>query len=119
VKIINIGELLNHSAAKPDQQTMERIIEDKDKAVKLQASFAILPPSISGTKLHLHTQRESLIMVLIGEGKEVIDGIEYPIKANDAIFILPNEKHKIVNTGKTELKYIEIFTLPSDFVVAE
>ncbi|MFH0896615.1 MAG: cupin domain-containing protein [Candidatus Bathyarchaeota archaeon] len=119
VKLLDLKELMKHSATKPDQQTIERVIDEKDKATKLQAVFTIIPPGAAGSKLHYHTQRESWILVLSGEGKEIVDGKEYPVKANDSIFILPNEKHKMENIGKTELKYLELYTLPSDFIAAE
>lgn len=116
MKLVDLGELLKHSAAKPDQQTLERVVDEKDKAGKMQMLYTIIPAGAQGSPMHYHTQRESLILVLSGEGKEIIDGNEYPVKANSAVFILPNEKHKIENTGRTELKYIEIYTLPSDFI---
>lgn len=119
MKVIRFGELMKHQATKLNEQNTERVIDEKDKAGKLQAMFAIIPPGAPGPKMHYHSQRESLILVFSGEGKEIVDGQEYPLKVNDAIFILPNEKHKIVNTGKTELKYFEIFSIPSDFIVAE
>ncbi len=119
MKILKLSELITLQSTKPNEPTTQRVIDEKDKAGKLQAVFSIIPPGASGTKLHYHTQRESWIIVLSGEGKEIVDGNEFPLKANDSIFILPNEKHKIQNTGKTELRTIEIYSLPSDFITAE
>ncbi|MCW4039741.1 MAG: cupin domain-containing protein [Candidatus Bathyarchaeota archaeon] len=119
VKLINLGELMKHSATRSDQQTTVTIFDEKDKASKMKALSVTIPPGGSGPKLHYHTQRESWILILSGEGEETVDGKAYPLKANDSIFILANEKHTITNIGQTELKYLEIFTLPSDFIVVE
>jgi uncharacterized cupin superfamily protein len=117
VKLIKLGELMKHSATRSDQQTTVTIFDENDKAGKMKALSVTIPPGVSGPKLHYHTQRESWILILSGEGEETVDGKTYPLQANDSIFILANEKIK--NIGQTELKYLEIFTLPSDFIVVE
>ena len=119
MKVIRLGELMSRSATNPNEQNSDRIVDENDSASKLRAMFAIVPRGLSGTKLHYHTERESLILVLSGEGKEIVDGREYPLKANDLIFIRPNERHKIQNVGTTELKYLEISSFPSDSIVVE
>lgn len=115
MKLINLEELKKRLAT----GSAIRVIDEKDNAEKLQAILVTIPLGAQGPKLHYHTQRESWILVLTGEGKEIVEGQEYPLKANESIFILPNEKHTIKNTGTTELKYLEIYTLPSDFIIAE
>jgi mannose-6-phosphate isomerase-like protein (cupin superfamily) len=121
VKLFNLGEFLKRSAPKSSETVGERLIDENDKASKVMALFAIIPPTVESraSKLHYHTERDSFILFLSGEGIETVEGKEYPVKANDLIFIPSKEKHKIVNTGNTELKYIEIYTLPSDFIVVE
>ena len=119
MKLIKLEELLKHSSSKPDQQTIEQVIDEKDNTSKLQALFVIIPPKAPNPKLHYHTQRESWILVLSGEGKEIVDGKEYPLKPHDSVLILPNEKHRMQNVGNTDLKYLEIYTLPSDFIAVE
>jgi len=119
LKLFSLGEFLKRSAPKPDQRLSEVIIDEKDKAEKVQTIFAIIPPKAPLQKLHYHTQRESWILVLSGEGKEVVEGKEYPVKANDLLFIPAKEKHRIENTASTELKYVEFYTLPTDFIEVE
>ncbi len=119
MKLINLEELLKHSATRSDQQTTVTIFDENDKARRMKAISVTIPPGVSGPKLHYHTQRESWILILSGEGEETVDEKTYPLQANDSIFILANEKHSIKNIGQTELKFLEIFTLPSDFIVVE
>ena len=119
MKLIKLGALLKHSATRSDQQTTVTIFDENDNARKMKAISVTIPPGASGPKLHYHTQRESWILILSGEGEETVDGNTYPLQANDSIFILANEKHTIKNIGQTELKFLEIFTLPSDFIVVE
>jgi mannose-6-phosphate isomerase-like protein (cupin superfamily) len=121
VKLFNLGEFLKRSAPKSSETFGERIIDEKDKASKVMAAFVIIPPKVEGrgSKLHYHTERDSFILFLSGEGIETVEGKEYPVKANDLIFIPSKEKHKIVNSGNTELKFVEIATIPGDFIVVE
>ena len=119
MKLLNLGDFLERSAPEPDKTLFERIIDEKDEANKVQVMFVIVPSKAPPGKLHFHTERESLILVLSGEGKETVEGKEYSIKANDLLFIPAKEKHSIENTGNTELKYIEIYSLPSDFIPVE
>ena len=63
--------------------------------------------------------RESVIVVISGEGTEVIDGKEIPIKAGDILFIPAGEKHTTINRSDKDLRYLEYFTCPplgADFV---
>ena len=66
-----------------------------------------------------HKNRESIIVFISGEGIEVIEGEEIPIKAGDVLFIPAGEKHTTINRSDKDLRYLEYFTCPpaiSDFV---
>jgi mannose-6-phosphate isomerase-like protein (cupin superfamily) len=119
MKPLNLEELLKRSAPKPDQIFTERVVDEKDKAEKVQAMLMIIPPNAPRLKLHSHTQREGWMLVLSGEGKMVTEGQELMVKANDLFFVPAKEKHRIENTGKTDLKVLEMYSLPHDFIVAE
>ena len=119
MKFLNIEDLLKRSAPNPDQIFTERVVDEKDKAEKVQAMLMIIPPKAPRLKLHYHTQREGWILVLSGEGKAIAEGKESPIKANDLLFVPAKEKHRIENTGNKELKVLEMYSLPHDFIIAE
>lgn len=101
-------ELRKLSTPKPGERFTERVIDEKDKSKKVQAIVAVVPPEAAHLEYHYHTENETLILVLSGEGKEIVEGKEYPVKANDIIYVPAQEKHTIQNTGKTDLKYLEV-----------
>ena len=99
------------------------VFDANDGATKLEARLMIAPVGGPPQKLHYHTDREGWMLVLSGEGKEIMeeDGIlkEFSIKANDIWFVPAKAKHRIENLGNTDLKVLEMFSLPQDFVVVE
>jgi quercetin dioxygenase-like cupin family protein len=57
------------------------------------------------TPLHTHPW-EHEVFILEGEGA-VFNGVESsPFKTNDVVFIPPDERHQLKNTGKTLLKFL-------------
>jgi len=55
--------------------------------------------------LHSHSW-EHEVFILKGEGTVFGAGEERKFKANNVIFIPPNEKHQFKNTGETTLKFL-------------
>ena len=55
--------------------------------------------------LHSHSW-EHEVFILEGEGTVFGGGEERKFKANNVIFIPPNEKHQFKNTGETTLKFL-------------
>ena len=97
------------------------IVTDKDGAKHLNGISCILPPASTGAKVayHYHKNRESILFIISGQGIELLDGKEVPIKAGDVIYILPEVKHTIVNNSDKEIRYLEFFTHPpvmADFI---
>jgi mannose-6-phosphate isomerase-like protein (cupin superfamily) len=121
-KIFSSEEFLKIKNPNPLQGYRLDFLTDKEGGVNLGGLFAIRPaPMPGGDKqpYHFHRNRESVMIILSGEGQEVIEGKTFPLKAGDVIFIRPMVKHQLVNTGKADLKYLEFFTYPpvqSDFV---
>ena len=63
--------------------------------------------------------RESIMIVISGEGIEVIEGKETPIKTGDVLYIPAEEKHTTINRSNKDLRWFEYFTYPplaADFV---
>jgi quercetin dioxygenase-like cupin family protein len=57
------------------------------------------------TPLHRH-QWEHEVFILKGRGLLLGDGVRYPFKVGDAVFVKENELHQFKNTGKSLLKFI-------------
>lgn len=96
----------------------QEILTNAQKAKDLGGIFGLLVPG-SQVPYHFHNKRESVIIVISGEAIEVIEGKEFPIKANDVLFIPAGEKHTTINRTDKDFRYLEFFTCPpvtADFV---
>jgi mannose-6-phosphate isomerase-like protein (cupin superfamily) len=105
----------------PGKIYRSELLTHEDRAKDLGGIFGLLPPGIAGV-LHYHKKRESILFIISGEGVEIVDGKEVPIRAGDVLFIPPEEKHTVVNRSDKDIRYIEFFTYPpgpADFVVVE
>jgi len=94
------------------------ILTAEDKAKDMGGMFGLLEPG-SRVPYHYHKTRESVLIVISGEGVEIVEGEEFPVKAGDILFIPAGEKHAIINRSEEDLRYLEFFTCPpvgSDFV---
>ena len=52
---------------------------------------------------HSHPDMAEVFLISAGEGKFLVDGIPYPVKAGDCLAIEPGENHEVINTGESEL----------------
>lgn len=58
-----------------------------------------------------HTDNDQFFRIETGNGKCIIDGNEYEIKAGDAVVIPAGAKHNLINSDKTaELKMYTIYS---------
>lgn len=55
---------------------------------------------------HYHKNMIESVYVLTGEAILIIDGKEFPMKANEIITIEPNEIHTVRNDSTEEFKYL-------------
>ena len=62
--------------------------------------------------MEMHTL-DQFFRVEKGEGKAVIEGVEYEIKDGSAIVIPAGTKHNIVNMGNGEMKLYTIYSPPN------
>jgi len=47
-----------------------------------------------------------------GEGKAILDGVEHPVKADDALIIPEGTRHNVINTGLGSLKLYTVYSPP-------
>jgi quercetin dioxygenase-like cupin family protein len=121
MKKYNIDEFLNIKGPDPEKPYRPEILTKEDGAKSLGAMFGLLVPD-SKVPYHFHKKRESVIIVISGEGTEIIGKNKFKIAAGDIIFIPAGKKHMTINNTDKDLKYIEIFTNPPlnhDFVSVE
>ncbi|MFC1953821.1 cupin domain-containing protein [Chloroflexota bacterium] len=111
MEILNIDQHIKFDNPNPEQRYMQEIITEKHNAGKLGGISVIIPPG-GDVSYHYHKERESLIIIINGEATETVEGKEFPIRANDILFIPAGEKHGIKNSAEKELRFIEFFTNP-------
>ena len=121
MKLIKTENFLKMENPTPGEIYRKEILTGEDHANDLGGIVGLAPPKFEGP-IHYHEKRESIIMVLSGEGLEVYEDQKIPIKAGDVIFIPPGVKHTTLNTSDEEFRFIEFYTYPpvqADFHLAE
>lgn len=61
--------------------------------------------------LETHTENDQFFRVEAGEGKAIIDGVEYVFSTGFCIIIPAGSEHNIINTSATE--YLKLYTIYS------
>jgi mannose-6-phosphate isomerase-like protein (cupin superfamily) len=65
-------------------------------------------------ELHSHAIQEQVYHVLEGEGLMHIDGKQHVVRKHDVVFLPPEVKHDIANTGLVDLVFIVVTSPISD-----
>ena len=76
----------------PGKVYRPEILTQKDEAKDLAGIFGLLPPQTPGM-LHYHNKRESILIILSGEGIETVEGKDTTVKAGDVLFIPPGKAY--------------------------
>lgn len=71
--------------------------------------MSLKPKEDIGEEVHTLDQ---FIRIEQGEGKAVLDGVEYGIENNSAVVIPAGTKHNIINTSDREMKLYTIYSPP-------
>ena len=104
MELFKIADYIKKANPEPDKRLTLQLLEKK--AENLVGMFGILPPG-GATPYHFHNKRESVLIIISGQAKELVDGKKIAIRANDILFIPAKQKHGIVNDGGGEFRYIE------------
>lgn len=118
MKLFKIEEYVNMENPTPGKPYRPEILTEEHRAKELGGMFGLLVPG-SQVPYHYHEKRESVIIAISGEAIEIIEGEEFPFKADWVIHIPAGEKHMTVNRSDRDFRYLEFFTCPpltADFV---
>ena len=117
--VINLDEIKDYKQEKSGKfESSYAGISNLIGAVNLGYNITIVPPGKTSCPFHNHRINEELFIILEGNGTLRFGEKEFALRANDFIACPPGERevaHQIINTGKTDLKYLGISTsLPYD-----
>ena len=118
MKVFKSEEYVKIANPDPGKLYREEILAKEHQAKNLGGLFVLLAAG-SQVPYHYHKNRESIMIVISGEGIEVIEGKETPIKTGDVLYIPAEEKHTTINRSNKDLRWFEYFTYPplaADFV---
>ncbi len=84
------------------------------------ASFLLSIPT--ETKMHFHKEHSEHILLIEGEGMVLLGYKTIKLKKNELVFVTKGTPHKIINSGKSNLKVLSIqspFYDGSDIIILE
>jgi mannose-6-phosphate isomerase-like protein (cupin superfamily) len=86
-----------------------KIFDTENSGLKnLEVAMCIFNPA-EIARIHYHKKIEEIYFILEGEGSIELDGIWYPVKAEDSIAIPIGVKHRMKNVSKNNiLKFLSI-----------
>ncbi len=109
MKKLNIDELINMKIDAPGLNFKNELLTDCG-AQKLTGIFGLVRPGGKGGDYHYHENDEHIIIIIDGEGIELVEGNEIPVKAGDVLFVPAGEKHTTMNNSDKDLRYIGFLT---------
>ena len=107
MEVFKTAEYIKKPNPEPDKRLSQQLLEKK--AENLTGLFGVLPAG-GQTPYHFHNKRESVLIIISGQAKEVVEGKKIPIQTGDILFIPTKQKHGIVNDSDKEFRYIEFQT---------
>ena len=123
MKIFKIDDLKAIKNPNPGEKLYRpEVLTEADGAKNLGGLCGIVEPG-AGVPYHYHEKRESVLIIVAGEGIETVEGKDYDLKAGDLIFLNAKEKHCIRNKSNSEqMRFIEFYTEPplsKDFIAVD
>jgi len=112
--VINLDELELVSHAGGPFEGRYGTIGKRIGAQKLGYNLTICPPGKKVCPFHNHHVNEEMFFILEGEGLLRFGDREFPLRKHDIVACPPGKRdvaHQIVNTGKTDLKYLALSTM--------
>lgn len=59
-----------------------------------------------------HSDNDQVLLLVQGEGKVILNGIENPYRAGDIVLVAAGTEHNFINTGEGDLKIITTYSPP-------
>jgi uncharacterized cupin superfamily protein len=112
--VINLDELDMVLEEDGPFQGRYGVIGERIGAQKLGYNLTVCPPGKKVCPFHNHRVDEEMFLILEGEGLLRFGDKEYPLRKHDVVACPPGGRdvaHQIVNTGKTDLKYLALSTM--------
>ena len=104
MELFKLADYIKKANPEPDKRLTLQLLEKK--AENMVGMFIILPPG-GQTPYHFHNKRESILIVISGTAKELVEGKKNPIEPNDILFIPAKQKHGVLNDSGQEFRFIE------------
>lgn len=104
MEVFKMGDYIKKANPDPANRLTLQLLEKK--AENMVGMFIILPPG-GKTPYHYHNRRESILIVISGRAKELVDGKKIPLEPNDILFIPAKQKHGVQNDSSSEFRFIE------------
>ena len=124
MKLYEVPTRIRHGG---DENWISRLLVEKNGAVKNAKDFGVLVQDVKvggiphGKTLHYHSKQETLFFVLSGRCVVNVEGKEYEVGPNSAIWIPPGEKHGLTKVLE-DVKLLAVVSNPhhlSDHVESE
>lgn len=81
---------------------------------KVQSAEMVIPPGDSeGGPDNCHRGADQWLYVVAGTGVAIVEGERQPLRAGSLLVIAKGERHEIRNTGRTNLKTLNLYYPPA------
>jgi quercetin dioxygenase-like cupin family protein len=112
MKVQNIAEVPETAVTMDGAKNakMRLLVSDKDGAPNFAMRMFSVAPG-GHTPFHFHNY-EHEVFVLEGDGLLKAEDKSHRLRAGDAVFVAPNEKHQFQNVGMSDLKFICLIPNP-------
>jgi mannose-6-phosphate isomerase-like protein (cupin superfamily) len=89
-----------------DGSEIRELLAHRNSQIRHQSLAEARLATGCSTQEHYHQQTEEIYYITHGQGHMRIASETLPVKAGDAIAILPGQRHKLWNTGKETLRLL-------------
>ena len=89
-----------------DGSEIRELLAHRNSGIRNQSLAEARVPVGGSTLEHYHSKTEEIYYITAGVGQIQIEGEIRPVMPGDAIAILPGQKHKLWNTGDSELRLL-------------
>jgi mannose-6-phosphate isomerase-like protein (cupin superfamily) len=104
MKVVNRNDV--ETFVTKDSSEIREILAPANSEMKNQSlAEARVSPGRS-TEEHFHPLTEEIYYILEGRGRIRVEGEEREVGPGDGIVILPGQKHRIWNTGRSDLVFL-------------